>query len=397
MSAKSNIAVLIVAAGRGTRLKTTQPKQYLELAGAPILRHALSAFTDHPAINLVQVVISTDDKTTYEKATKDITTRLLPSVIGGATRQASVLAGLKALVPHNPDLILVHDGARPFVSNDIISRVVEGLAKAKAVTLALPVVDTIKQVNGNKIEKTLDRAKLMTVQTPQGFDFQALLEAHKAIPDQALFTDDAAIAEHAGLDVICVEGDRANIKITTQADLEYAHRQITADDKMMQTHIGQGFDVHRFGPGNKLILCGVEIPHTHSLVGHSDADAGLHALTDALLGTIGEGDIGTHFPPSDKAWKDAPSSLFLDKARDLIAERGGTIINADLTLICEAPKIGPHRPAMRAQVAEILKVDISRISIKATTSEGLGFTGRKEGIAAQAIASVSLPKTLTNR
>ena len=393
MRAKSNIAVLIVAAGRGTRLKTTRPKQYLDLVGAPILYRSITAFTDHPSINLVQVVISPDDKAAYEKAIKDITTGLLPPATGGATRQASVLAGLKALAPHNPDLILVHDGARPFVSNELISRVIEELSKAKAAIPALPVVDTIKQVNGNKIEKTLDRAKLMTVQTPQGFDFQSLLEAHKAIPDETLFTDDAAIAEQAGLEVNCVEGDPANIKITTQADLDHAHKQITADDKMMQTHIGQGFDVHRFGPGNKVILCGVEIPHSHGLIGHSDADAGLHALTDALLGTIGEADIGAHFPPSDEAWKDAPSSLFLEKARDLINERGGTIINVDLTLICEAPKIGPHRQAMRTHVAEILKADTSRISIKATTSEGLGFTGRKEGIAAQAIASVALPQS----
>lgn len=393
MSTTPNIAVLIVAAGSGTRLNTSQPKQYLDLAGAPILHRCLTPFMTHPLINLVQVVISSDAKTAYQQATENITAEVLPPVSGGKTRQASVLAGLTALAPHKPDLVLVHDGARPFVSQAVISRVIEGLKTARAVIPTLSVTDTIKQVGNNKVEKTLERVKLAAVQTPQGFDFSALLEAHKAILDDGLFTDDAAIAEHAGIEVICVQGDPENIKITTPQDLDTARRKMTTDRSAMQTHIGQGFDVHRFGPGDSVILCGVKVPHSHSLIGHSDADAGLHALTDALLGTIGEGDIGAHFPPNDDTWKDAPSSIFLEKARDLIAQRGGTIINVDLTLICEAPKIGPHREAMRNRLAEILQLNLSRISIKATTSEGLGFTGRKEGIAAQAIASVELPDT----
>lgn len=394
MSKKPNIAVLIVAAGSGSRLKASTPKQYLDLAGAPVLHRSVIPFTKHPLINLIQVVISPDAKTAYQGAIKNITTEILPPISGGKTRQASVLAGLTALQPHKPDLVLIHDGARPFVSFEIISRVIEQLAKAKAVIPVLPVADTIKQISGHRVEKTLERANLVAVQTPQGFDFSALLEAHKNISADSTVTDDAAIAEHAGIEVVCVEGDVENLKITTQQDLDIARSKMKSDTSQMQTHIGQGFDVHRFGPGDSVILCGVKIPHSHSLIGHSDADAGLHALTDALLGTIGEGDIGAHFPPNDDTWKGAASSIFLEKARDLIAQRGGTIINVDLTLICEAPKIGPHREAMRAKLAEILQLDHSRISIKATTSEGLGFTGRKEGIAAQAIASVSLPDTM---
>jgi 2-C-methyl-D-erythritol 4-phosphate cytidylyltransferase/2-C-methyl-D-erythritol 2,4-cyclodiphosphate synthase len=316
-------------------------------------------------------------------------------VSGGDSRQASVLAGLEALTALGPERVLIHDAARPLLSPDIVDRVLDALDRHPACLAALPVADTLKQEADGRVRRTVDRRGLWRAQTPQGFHFEAILAAHRAARDEAAgeFTDDAAIAEWRGLEVALVAGSERNIKLTTAEDLDLAERLLRVPDaSASEIRHGTGFDVHAFAPGDHVMLCGVRVPHDQALTGHSDADVGLHALTDAVLGAIGAGDIGDHFPPSDMRWRGAESGQFLAHAAALVAQAGGRIVHLDVTLICERPKIGPHKAAMRLLVAGLLGLDPGRVSVKATTTEGLGFAGRREGIAAMASATVELPQ-----
>jgi len=380
------ICALVLAAGRGTRFGGTLPKQYLPLGGSSVLRHAVDALAAHPRVDRVLVAIRPEDRAVYDESVRGLD--LLPPVAGGAERQDSVRLGLEALAALAPSLVLIHDGARPFLDAAMIDRVIDALDRAPAAIPGLPLGDTIKRVAGDVIAETVDRAGLWRVQTPQGFHFAAILDAHRKSAGKAL-TDDAAVAEAAGIAPLIVAGSDDNLKITTAADLAAAERVLAA--RRADVRVGQGFDVHPFGPGDRLMVCGVEIPHGAGVVGHSDADVGLHALTDAVLGAIGAGDIGMHFPPSDPQWKGASSDRFLAHAAGLVRARGGSIAALDVTIVCERPKISPHRERMVARVAEIAGVAPERVSVKATTTEKLGFTGRGEGIAAQAVATVRLP------
>lgn len=377
---------LVVAAGRGTRLGAALPKQYLPLAGKPLLRHSLEALVAHSGIARVRVVYNPDDADEYARASAGLD--LLPPVAGGAARQDSVRLGLESLSALAPALVLIHDGARPFVDSGTIDRVLMALAEAPAAVPALKLADTVKRADDGRVLETVDRTQLWRAQTPQGFRYADILGAHRAAQGMEL-PDDAAVAERAGLAVRLVAGSEDNVKVTTPEDLARAERSAAA--RLGDVRTGQGFDVHAFGPGDHVWLCGIKVPHSHGLVGHSDADCGLHALTDAVLGALGAGDIGVHFPPSDPQWRGAPSHRFLRHAADLVAQAGGSIAHVDVTLICESPKIGPHRAAMVARIAEILNLDPKRVSVKATTTERLGFTGRGEGIAAQAVATLRLP------
>jgi 2-C-methyl-D-erythritol 4-phosphate cytidylyltransferase / 2-C-methyl-D-erythritol 2,4-cyclodiphosphate synthase len=391
-------AVLIVAAGRGTRASGPLPKQYARLGGVSVLARTLAVFLDHPGVDVVQVAIAAGDEPLYSAAVADaLGGKLLAPIIGGATRQASVRKGLRALAPHAPDRVLIHDAARPFLAPDIIDRVLEALAHTPGAIAAIPLSDTLKQAGPDgRVAATLDRAGLWRAQTPQGFRFADILAAHERAHAAGRddMTDDAAVAEWAGLPVSLVMGNPSNTKITSAEDLAMAERTVAGShvrpDVRPDIRAGQGVDVHRLVPGDHVWLCGVRIPHTHALEGHSDADVALHALTDALLGAIGAGDIGQHFPDTDPRWKGATSSIFLSEALRLVGARGGTIGNVDVTLLCEAPRIAPHRDAMRRRVAELLGLDETRVNIKATTTESLGFTGRREGIAALATATVIL-------
>lgn len=378
--------VLVVAAGRGTRLGAAIPKQYLALAGKPVLCHSLDALARHPAIGGVRVVFNPDDRALYDAAVAGLD--LLDPIEGGAARQESVRRGLESLAEFAPDRVLIHDGARPFLDGATIDRVIAALDDALGAIPALPVRDTVKRGSDGLVSETLDRTNLWRAQTPQGFRYAEILSAHRQAAGLDL-PDDAAVAERAGMAVKLVAGSDANFKVTTADDLAEAERRLASGLGDIRT--GQGFDVHAFGPGDHLVLCGVTVPHEAGLIGHSDADAGLHALTDAILGAIGAGDIGMHFPPSDPRWRGASSDRFLRHAADLVRAKGGIIAHVDITIICERPKIGPHRAAMVARVAEILDLDADRVSIKATTTERLGFAGRGEGLAAQAIATVRLP------
>jgi 2-C-methyl-D-erythritol 4-phosphate cytidylyltransferase / 2-C-methyl-D-erythritol 2,4-cyclodiphosphate synthase len=387
----SGTIALIVAAGRGARFGGDIPKQYRQLGGRPVLRHALERLVAHPGIADVRVVISPEDRARYDEAAAGL--KLLAPVAGGATRQQSVRNGLESLTPLKPDAVLIHDAARPFLESGVIDRVIEGLARAPGAIAALPVVDTIKRAQDPagatpRIETTTSRDRLWRAQTPQGFRFDAILAAHRAASGTE-YTDDAAVAEIHGLAVELVMGSEENFKITTEGDLQRAERLLGGGS--WEYRSAGGYDVHRFAPGDAIMLCGVRVPHSAALEGHSDADVGLHALTDALLGAIGAGDIGQHFPPSDPKWRGADSSKFLAHAGELVAARGGRITHLDVTIICERPKVGPHRAAMVERIAAILGLETGRVSVKATTTEGLGFTGRGEGIAAQATATVALP------
>jgi 2-C-methyl-D-erythritol 4-phosphate cytidylyltransferase/2-C-methyl-D-erythritol 2,4-cyclodiphosphate synthase len=396
----TRIAAVIVAAGRGSRAGSAlgAPKQYLPIGGKAVLAHTVRCFLGHPRIATVQVVIHPEDRDSYGAAIAGLTGPLRPPVPGGATRQDSVRCGLEALAGEAPDLVLVHDAARPFLDADVIDRVVGALADWDGVVPALAVADTIKRTDAKgRISGTVDRAGLWRAQTPQGFAFAPLLAAHRAAAEagRSDFTDDAALAEWRGLTVTVVPGSERNRKITTAEDIVMAEREFAAprgfEAVVPDVRTGTGFDVHRFAPGDHVWLGGVRIPHSARLEGHSDADVALHALTDALLGAIGDGDIGKHFPPSDARWKGAASHLFLADAARRVNERGGRISNVDLTILCEAPRVGPHREAMRTEIARILRIDVDRVGVKATTTEGLGFTGRREGIAAMATATVILP------
>ncbi len=381
------VAVLIVAAGRGQRAGTELPKQYMPLGENTILHHALNAFLQVPYVDLILPVIHPDDHELYQKSIADL--QLLDPVNGGATRQQSVMKGLQALGPHEPDLVMIHDAARPFVTPGQIENIIIKAAEHGAIVPTLPIVDTVKQVTGDKIEQTIDRNSLARAQTPQAFRYKLIYMAHRKMEGKEL-TDDSAIAEACGIQVLTIAGDKQNFKITTADDLKKAEYMIK--DKLTDIRTGIGYDVHGFEAGDHVILGGIAIPHDKQLKGHSDADVALHALTDALLGAIGGGDIGTHFPPSDDKWQNENSSTFLKHAHNLLNNKQGTISNIDLTIICEAPKISPHAGAMRNNIAEILNLEPSRISIKATTTEKLGFTGRGEGIAAQAVVTVRLPE-----
>jgi 2-C-methyl-D-erythritol 4-phosphate cytidylyltransferase/2-C-methyl-D-erythritol 2,4-cyclodiphosphate synthase len=381
-----SIYALVLAAGRGVRFGGETPKQYLPLGGATVLRHAVTAFTAHSRIDGVLLTIRPEDRETYNAALAGLD--LLEAIPGGAERQDSVRLGLEALAPQRPSRVLIHDGARPFPEAGLIDRVIDALDRAPAAIPGLPLGDTIKRVADGKIRETVDRSGLWRVQTPQGFHFEAILAAHRAAAGQAL-TDDAAVAEAAGIAPLIVPGSEDNLKVTTAEDLAAAERLIAA--RQGDVRVGQGFDVHPFGPGDHVMICGIAVPHGTGLVGHSDADVGLHALTDAVLGAIGAGDIGQHFPPSDPKWRGAGSDHFLAHAAGLVRARGGSIAALDVTIICERPKISPHRERMVARVAEIAGLPAERVSVKATTTEKLGFTGRGEGIAAQAVATVRLP------
>jgi 2-C-methyl-D-erythritol 4-phosphate cytidylyltransferase/2-C-methyl-D-erythritol 2,4-cyclodiphosphate synthase len=371
-------AGVIVAAGRGERLGGVIPKQYLRLGAGTVLGRAVAALLAHPGLDPVQVVIHPADRALYDAALPP-DPRLRPPVAGAETRAGSVLAGLEALAPEAPDRVLIHDAARPFASPALVAAVLAALDEAPAALPALPVVDALWHAVGGRATAPVPRAGLHRAQTPQGFHFAAILAAHRAHPGGAL--DDVVVAHAAGLDIRIVPGDEANYKITTAADLARAR-------SAMDIRTGHGFDVHAFGPGDRVTLCGVPIPFDRALVGHSDADVGLHALTDAVFGALAEGDIGTWFPPSDPAWHGAASEVFLKKALERATARGFAVTHLDCTLICEAPRIGPHAGAMRGAVAGIAGIEADRISIKATTSERLGFTGRGEGIAALATATL---------
>ena len=379
----SKSVALIVAAGRGHRFGGEMPKQYTQLDGAPVLRHTVMAFLSQPKIDHVRVVIHPDDMDLYEAATEGL--GLKTPIFGGEERQDSVRLGLQQIADDAPDFVLIHDGARPYISADVISRVLDALGSAAGAIPTLPLTDTIKRVIDGKIVATEDRFELWRAQTPQGFRYSDILNAHLKLTGQSL-TDDAAICEAVGLTVVRVDGDDTNVKITTLSDIQASDN----GEIFKETRSGIGFDVHRFADGDHVVLCGVKIAHTHSLEGHSDADVALHALTDALLGAVGEDDIGHFFPPSDEQWRGVASDQFVSHAVKLIDSKGGRIVNVDITMMCEAPKVGPYRLLMRERVATILKISPSRVNVKATTTEKLGFTGRGEGIAAQAIANVEI-------
>lgn len=377
----TGVHALIVAAGRGVRAGGGLPKQYRMLGGKAVLRHACEAFLRHPEVTGVQVVIASGDEEIYVAATAGLD--LPPPVIGGATRQQSVLNGLLALSHSRPETVLIHDAARPLVPGAMIDRVLGALGEQPAALPVLPIVDSVR-TGAETMQGEVPRDGLWRAQTPQGFRFQDILAAHQQATVAA--TDDAAIAHSAGLTVALVRGDEVAMKLTTADDFARAEALIP-----MKLQIGSGFDVHRFGPGDHVWLCGVRVPHDAGLVGHSDADVGLHALTDAVLGAIGDGDIGMHFSPSDPQWRGASSDRFLLHAARLVKDRGGIIDHVDLTIICEAPKIGLHRAAFVDRISALLAEHGASVSVKATTTEALGFTGRREGIAAQAIATVRMP------
>jgi len=390
----ARIAVIIVAAGRGHRFGGEMPKQYLEVHQQPLVRHAVQAFLDHPAIDLILPVIHPDDADILANALGGLD--YLEPVAGGAARQDSVRNGLEGLASSAPDYVLVHDAARPMVAPALIDRVIEALQDTSGVIPGIAVVDTLKRADDDGIiTDTVSRDGLWRAQTPQGFKYADLLAAHRSAIGQEL-TDDAAVMEASGYRVAVVLGDENNIKVTTPDDL-MRMEEIMSDDsaqaKLVRSpsfRIGSGYDVHKLGPGDHVTLCGVEITSERALIGHSDADVALHAVTDAVFGAIADGDIGSHFPPTDSQWRGASSDQFFAYACERMRERGFELSNIDLTIICEKPKIGPHRDAMRARLAEIAQIDVSCVSVKATTTERLGFTGRGEGIAAEAVIIIEI-------
>lgn len=387
----AKVAAVIVAAGRGYRAGGDLPKQYRALAGEPVIRPTLAAFLGHPQIAAVQPVIHPDDAAIFRAATAGLE-RLLPPVAGGATRQASVRAGLEALRAAAPDLVLIHDAARPFLSSDLISRAIAAATAHGAAVPAIAVTDTVKVVDErDMVSETLDRSRLRTVQTPQAFAYEVIVALH----DRAVaagrddFTDDAALAEWAGRAVNVFAGEADNVKLTTNED--FARAEALRMAALGDVRTGSGFDVHAFADGDHIMLAGVRVSHNRGVTGHSDADVALHALVDAILGALAEGDIGVHFPPSDPRWRGASSDRFLAFACERVRARAGMIAHLDVTIVCEAPRIGPHRDAMRARIAAIAGIPIDRVAIKATTSEKMGFTGRAEGLVAMATATVRLP------
>jgi 2-C-methyl-D-erythritol 4-phosphate cytidylyltransferase/2-C-methyl-D-erythritol 2,4-cyclodiphosphate synthase len=384
------VAAVVVAAGRGFRAGGDGPKQYRQIGGEPVIRASLKGLVDHPDVAMVQPVIHPDDVDLFRAAAAGLDMR--DPVFGGATRQASVRAGLEALSAGRPDVVLVHDAARPFASAALIAR---GIAAARASGAAIPalaIADTVKTVDSSGlVTGTIERAQLRLVQTPQAFAFAPLLEAHQRAraAGREDFTDDAALAEWAGIKVATFAGEAGNVKLTTAED--FARVAAAELAPLTDVRTGFGYDVHAFGPGDHVTLGGVRIAHPQGLSGHSDADVVLHALVDAILGALADGDIGVHFPPSDPQWRGAPSERFLAFAIERLRARRGRIAHLDVNVVCEAPRIGPHRDAMRLRIAQIAGVDVGRVAVKATTSEKLGFIGRSEGMAAFATATVRLP------
>lgn len=377
----SGTLALIVAAGRGQRAGGGLPKQYRPVGGVPVLRRTAEALCGHDSVDGVCVAIHPDDRPRYDDALRGLP--LLPPVAGGATRQDSVRAGLEGLADNAPDLVLIHDAARPFAAPAVIDRVVSAAREHGAAIAALPVVDTLKCAADGMIAGTVDRTGLWRAQTPQGFAYAPILEAHRRAAGRD-YSDDAAVAEAAGMAVQLVLGGEENFKITTEDDFARAEAIVSRN---LQPRTGYGFDVHAFGPGDHLWLGGVRIGHDRALRGHSDADVALHALTDAILGAAADGDIGIHFSDKDPRWKGASSDRFLADALRRLSDRGGRLVHVDVTVICEAPRIGPHRDAMLARLSELTGLPSTRIGLKATTTEQLGFLGRGEGIAAQAVAT----------
>ncbi len=386
MSSSGRTVALLVAAGSGTRLGEGVPKQYRKLAGKPLLTHAIEHL-QHPLIDEVQVVIGAGQKELYDQAAGALANTR--PIEGGATRRQSVRNGLEAIAAAGgADRVLIHDAARPFLSASVVENLHRSLDASTGAVPVLPVVDSLARGDGI-LGDTVEREGLLRVQTPQAFRFEPILEAHRQWNGSAEPTDDAQVARAAGLEVALVEGDPMLEKITFASDFDRAEQRLA---RRMISRTSLGFDVHAFLAGETLWLGGILVPHSRGLSGHSDADVVLHALTDALLGTIGAGDIGQHFPPSDPRWRGAASSQFVEHACSLIVAEGGVIDHVDVTIICEAPKVGPHREAIRARIAELLSLPLARVSVKATTTERLGFTGRGEGIAAQAVATVRVPE-----
>lgn len=380
MSSPPRLAAILVAAGSGSRFGSATPKQFLDLAGRTVLHHAAAGL-----LREVAVLQPVGDAGAIEQALAGLAHR--PVVAGGHSRQDSVRAGLEALADDPPDIVLIHDGCRPHLPPGTIAALVAALAAGHDGAIpAVPVAETLKRAASGTIDQTVDRTDLFRAQTPQAFRFAGLLALHRAAPSGA--TDDAGLVEAAGGRVAIVPGSEDNIKLTYQEDYQRLQRVLIGT---LLPHIGTGFDVHALEPGRRLVLCGVTVPHEAGLAGHSDADVGIHALCDAIYGALAEGDIGRHFPPSEAQWKDADSARFLRHAGARVVARGGILTHADVTLICERPKITPHAAVMVARLADLLGVDAGRVSVKATTTERLGFTGRMEGIAAQAAATVLLP------
>lgn len=395
MLSKRRIAALIVAAGSGERARgngAQLPKQFAVIGGRSVLQRSIDAFAALPEITEIHVVIGDGQRDLFDAAVQSASFTAVHT--GGPTRQASVRNGLAAMAQNNPDIVLVHDAARPFASAALIRRVIAGLDNADAALPVQPVTSTLKRVENGAVVGTVSRAGLFAAETPQGFTYRAIADAHERaanLPED--FTDDAAIAEWAGMKVKTVAGEAENIKLTTAEDIASADKRLTAEDLASRPDVrtGIGYDVHTLGPGSEIWLGGIAIPHTRGLVGHSDADVILHALTDALLGALGDGDIGKHFPPSDERWKGAASDAFLKDAIDRVHTRGGIIAHLDVTYVGEGPKLSPYREAMRERIAEIAGITVDRIGVKATTNEGVGFIGRGEGAAAHAVATIRLP------
>ena len=387
---RSVCAAVIVAAGRGARAGGDVPKQYARIGGEPVLRRTVDVFAAHPAVSTVVTVIHPDDEALARQAAGPA---LVHFVTGGASRQESVYNGLKFLDDLDPEFVLVHDAARPFVTADIVSRCLDSARRHGAAAAGVPMADTVKKTDGaGLVTETIARDRLWRAQTPQAFRYRDLVAAHEAAAGRGL-TDDAAVAEAAGFAVAMSPGSEDNFKITAAEDLARANRIAQASAPRV-TVVGHGFDVHAFGPGDHIVVCGVRITHTHGLEGHSDADAALHALTDAILGALGAGDIGQHFPDSDPQWRGAASDRFVRHALDLAVAAGGRLINLDLTLVCERPKLQPHYGAMKQNLCGLTGLPAARVGLKATTTERLGFTGRGEGLAAQAVVSLNLPDTV---
>jgi 2-C-methyl-D-erythritol 4-phosphate cytidylyltransferase / 2-C-methyl-D-erythritol 2,4-cyclodiphosphate synthase len=388
-----SIAVVIVAGGAGFRAGGELPKQYQLIGGRPVIWWTLKAFVEHPGVSYVQTVIGAGHETLFAQATAGLD--VANPVVGGSTRQESCRNGIVACSGTGFLKVLIHDAARPFVPADLISHVIAELDRSEGVIPGLPVVDTVKFAPGGLVERTVDRQGLWSVQTPQGFDMKAIRAAHIQAHEHNTqdLTDDAAVAERFGIKVRVIAGRSENRKLTTAEDIREADQYVMAraNAERPDVRVGQGIDFHEFEPGDGVVLCGIKIPHDRKLKGHSDADAAMHALTDAILGAMGEGDIGTHFPPSEAQWKDAPSSIFLRRAVELLGARNGIIANVDITILAEAPRVGPHIGAMKALLSPLLHVAPDRIAIKATTTEQLGAIGRREGLAAFATATVRLP------
>jgi 2-C-methyl-D-erythritol 4-phosphate cytidylyltransferase/2-C-methyl-D-erythritol 2,4-cyclodiphosphate synthase len=392
------VVALIVAAGRGSRAGGGVPKQYRLLAGRPVLARTLESFLTHPLVDRVCVVIHPDDNGPYDTAVASLAPplakRLTPPAKGGETRQDSVRLGLEGLGEPDGAVVLVHDAARPFVDAALIDRAI-GAGESGAAVPGVPVTDTIKMIDPDgDVAVTPDRSSLRAIQTPQAFRYGPLLAAHRRAAEAGLhgFTDDGALAEWAGLTVQVFEGEPHNIKLTHPADFAEAERRLKDEAMTYVTRLGTGFDVHAFAQGDHVWLGGVRVPHDRGVLAHSDGDVILHALTDAVLGALADGDIGTHFPPSDAQWRGASSDRFLAHAVGLVRQRGGIVDHLDTTLLCETPRLGPHREAMRQRIAEIAGLRLDQVSLKATTTEKLGFIGRREGIAAQAAATIRLPE-----